>query len=37
MQLGFSQQETLKMIRKLQAISAAGTVKIAKTFLKFSE
>ena len=37
MQLGFSQKESLKMIRKLQAISAAGTVKIAKTFLKFSE
>ena len=34
---GFDNIETNKLIRKFQAISAAGTAKIAKTFLKFSD
>ena len=35
--LGFNDTETRKLVRRLQAVSAAGTVKIAKTFLQFSK
>ena len=36
-QLGFNNIETRKIIRKMQNISVSGTVKICKTFLKFSD
>jgi hypothetical protein len=36
-QLGFNEKEALNHIRKMQNISAAGTVKICKTFLSFKE
>ena len=34
-QLGFNKIETEKLVRKLQNLSASGTVKICKTFLSF--
>ena len=33
---GFSQKHTNNLIRKLQVLSISGTVKICKTFMKFS-
>ena len=36
-QLGFNKIETEKLVRKLQNISAFGTVKICKTFLSFHD
>ena len=36
-QLGFDNLEVNGLIRKLQNISACGTVKISKTFLKFED
>ena len=36
-QLGFDNLEINGLIRKLQNISACGTVKICKTFLKFED
>ena len=35
--LGFETSESKKLIRKLQMVSVAGTVKICKTFLRFSQ
>ena len=35
MELGFDKNEAIKIVRKLQIQTIAGTVKIAKTFLKF--
>ena len=34
--LGFDNREIKKVTQKLQNISAGGTVKIVKTFLKFA-
>ena len=34
-QLGFNKIETEKLVRKLQNLTASGTVKICKTFLSF--
>ena len=36
-QLGFNKTETEKLVRKLQNLSASGTVKICKTFLSFHD
>ena len=36
-QLGFNKIETEKLVRKLQNLSASGTVKICKTFLSFHD
>ena len=35
-ELGFSKKHTIRLIRKLQILSVSGTVKICKTFLRFS-
>ena len=34
-QLGFDEKESIKLIRKLQAVAVSGTVKIVKRFLGF--
>ena len=36
-QLGINKIETEKLVRKLQNLSASGTVKICKTFLSFKD
>ena len=36
-QVGFNKIETEKLVRKLQNLSASGTVKICKTFLSFHD
>ena len=36
-EIKFSKTETNKLLRKLQKNSVRGTVKICKTFMKFSE
>ena len=36
-QLGFNKIETEKLVRKLQNMSASGTVKICKIFLSFHD
>ena len=33
--LGFTKNETKKLIKKLQVLSVTGTVKICKTFMSF--
>ena len=35
--LGFETSESKKLIRKLQMVSVAGTVKVCKTFLRFTQ
>ena len=35
-QLGFEEKDAIYVIRKLQSLATAGTVKICKTFLKFN-
>ena len=36
-QLGFEENDAIYVIRKLQNLAAAETVKICKTFLKFND
>ena len=36
-QLGFEENGAIYVIRKLQNLAAAGTVKICKTILKFND
>ena len=36
-QLGFEEKDAIYVIRKLQSLATAGTVKICKTFLKFND
>ena len=36
-ELGFDNREIMKLTQKLQNISACGTVKTVKTFLKFAD
>ena len=36
-QLGFDKKDAIYVIRKLQSLATAGTIKICKTFLKFND